>query len=105
VWWFIFSDDIGSASTKRRAKAFPAVVSVSTSTASSGVAALLGGAVLGCFLLWLVSSRWKHFSESLEERRRRHRRCFHLEGVALEVMVLHRLWCFDVLGVESLVGK
>jgi uncharacterized membrane protein len=67
VRWFIFSDDIGSASTKRRAKAFPAVVSASTSAASSGVAALLGGVVLGCFLLWLVSSRWKHFSESSEE--------------------------------------
>jgi uncharacterized membrane protein len=59
------------------------VVSVSTSVASSGVAALLGGVVLGCFLLWLLSSRWKHFSESSEERRRRHQRRFLLEGVAL----------------------
>jgi hypothetical protein len=45
VWWFIFPDGIGSASTKHRAKVFPVMVSVSTSVASSGVAALLGGGV------------------------------------------------------------
>jgi hypothetical protein len=53
---------------KCRAKAFPAMVSASTSAASSGVMALLGGVVLGCFPLWFVSSRWKHFFYSSEER-------------------------------------
>jgi hypothetical protein len=51
---------------------------------------------------WSLSSRWKHFSDSLEERRRRHRRCFLLEGVALEVMGLLRLWCGKF---EGLVGE
>jgi hypothetical protein len=41
--WYIFSFVFGSTLAKRRAKAFPAVVPVSTSTASSGVVALLGG--------------------------------------------------------------
>jgi hypothetical protein len=59
---------LGRHWTKRRAKAFPAMVSTSTSAASSGVVALLGGGVLGCFLLWFVSSGWKHFFDSSEER-------------------------------------
>jgi hypothetical protein len=37
------------------------MVPASTSAASSGVVALLRGDVLGCFLLWFVSSGWKHF--------------------------------------------
>jgi O-antigen/teichoic acid export membrane protein len=64
----IQSFGIGSTLTKRRAKAFSAMEPVSTSAASSGVVALLGGVVLGCFLLWLVSSRWKHFFDYSEER-------------------------------------
>jgi hypothetical protein len=36
--------------------------------ASSGVVALLGGVVLGCFLLWFVSSKWKHFFDSSEQQ-------------------------------------
>jgi hypothetical protein len=41
--WFIFSFVFGSTLAKRWAKAFLVVVSVSTSAASSGVVALLGG--------------------------------------------------------------
>jgi hypothetical protein len=44
------------------------MVPTSTSAASSGVVALLGGVVLGCFMLWFVSSRWKHFFNYSEER-------------------------------------
>jgi preprotein translocase subunit Sec63 len=64
----ILSFGIGSTLTKRRAKAFPAMVSASTLAASSGVVALLRGVVLGCFLLWFVSSWWKHFFDYSEER-------------------------------------
>jgi uncharacterized membrane protein len=64
----ILSFGIGSTLTKRRAKAFPAMVPASTSVASSGVVALLGGVGLGCFLLWFMSSRWKHFFDHSEER-------------------------------------
>jgi Mn2+/Fe2+ NRAMP family transporter len=64
----ILSFGIESTLTKRRAKAFPAMEPTSTSTASSGVVALLGGVVMGCFLLWLVSSRWKHFFDYSEEQ-------------------------------------
>jgi hypothetical protein len=51
---------------------------------------------------WSLSSRWKHFSGSSEERRRRLRRRFPLEGVALEVMGMLCLWCFGFVGVGSL---
>jgi hypothetical protein len=64
----ILSFGIGSTLTKRRAKAFPATVPASTSAASSGVVALLGGVVLGSFLLRFVSSRWKHFFDYSEKR-------------------------------------
>jgi uncharacterized membrane protein len=95
----ILSFGIGSTLTKRRAQAFPAMEPASTSTASSGVVALLGGVVLGCFLLWLVSSRWKHLFVYSEERWRRYWRHFLLEGVALEVMGLRHLWCCIVVEV------
>jgi hypothetical protein len=64
----ILSFGIGATLTKRQAKAFPAMVPASTSAASSGVVALLGGVVLGCFLLWFVSSKWKHFFDSSEQQ-------------------------------------
>jgi hypothetical protein len=51
--WFIFSFIIGSTLTKLWAKAFQAMVSASTSAASSIVVALLEGVLLGCFLLGL----------------------------------------------------
>jgi hypothetical protein len=38
---------------------------------------------VGMLPAWSLSSRWKHFSDSSEERRRRHQRHFLLEGVAL----------------------
>jgi hypothetical protein len=44
---------LGRHWTKRRAKAFLTSVSVSTTAASSGVVVLLGGVLLGCFLLGL----------------------------------------------------
>jgi hypothetical protein len=67
--------------TKRQAKAFPAMVSVSTTAASSGVVDLLGGVLLRCFLLGLCLPG-ENLLRSSEERRQRHRRCFLLGGVA-----------------------
>jgi hypothetical protein len=48
-----FPSSSGRHLTKLQAKAFPTMVSVSTTIASSGVVALLGGVLLGCFLLGL----------------------------------------------------
>jgi hypothetical protein len=48
-----FPSSSGRHWTKRLAKAFPVMVSVSTTTSSSGVVVLLGGVLLGCFLLGL----------------------------------------------------
>jgi hypothetical protein len=57
---------------------------------------------IGMLPAWSLSSRWKHFSSSSEERRRRLRCRFLLEGVALEVMGLICLWCFGFAGVGRL---
>jgi hypothetical protein len=48
-----FPSSSGRHWAKRRAKAFLALVSVSTTAASSYVVVLLGGALLECFLLGL----------------------------------------------------
>jgi hypothetical protein len=61
------------------------MVLVSTTAASSGVVVLLGGVLLGCFLLGLCLPG-VNLLRSSEERQQRHRRCFLLVGVALEVL-------------------
>jgi hypothetical protein len=63
---------------------------VSTTAASSGVVVLLGG-VVGMLPAWSMSSGWKPFSGSSEERRWRVRRHFLLGGVALEDLWLASL--------------